>query len=170
MRKILIAALLSATAASAQVEQGILEDLQRDFGGIGGVPERGPVTSQPRAGAMLRGLDKMTGRAHDIPVMVGEQVTYERLSILLDACRVPAAGETTDAFAFVVIQDAREDTPRFSGWMMASSPALNAMDHPRYDIWVEDCIDQAPTPEPATDATVEPDADALDDAPLPDNG
>lgn len=27
----------------------------------------------------------------------------------------------------------------FSGWMFASSPALNAMEHPVYDVWVIDC-------------------------------
>lgn len=141
MRKILIAALLSAGAATAQVEQDILEDLQRDFGGIRDVPERGPVTSQVRPGAMLRGLDKMTGRARDIPVMADGTAEYERLTIELEACRVPGEGETPDAFAFLTIRDAREDAPRFSGWMIASSPALNAMDHPRYDVWVTGCID-----------------------------
>ena len=27
----------------------------------------------------------------------------------------------------------------FSGWMFASSPALNALEHPVYDVWVIDC-------------------------------
>ncbi|MEZ5921142.1 MAG: DUF2155 domain-containing protein [Parvularculaceae bacterium] len=27
----------------------------------------------------------------------------------------------------------------FSGWMFASSPALNPLDHPVYDVWVIDC-------------------------------
>jgi hypothetical protein len=27
----------------------------------------------------------------------------------------------------------------FSGWMFASSPALNSMEHPVYDVWVIDC-------------------------------
>ena len=29
--------------------------------------------------------------------------------------------------------------PLFSGWMFASSPALNALEHPVYDVWVIDC-------------------------------
>ena len=28
----------------------------------------------------------------------------------------------------------------FKGWMFASSPALAAMEHPVYDVWVVDCI------------------------------
>jgi len=170
MRKILIATLLSATAASAQVEQRILEDLQRDFGGVDGVPERGPVTSRLQVGAMLRGLDKMTGRAVDIPVMAGETVTCERLSILLDACRIPAEGETQDAYAFVEIQDSREEDPRFAGWMIASSPALNAMDHPRYDIWVTDCIDAMPDDTAGSEPVEDPVPEPLDEETLPDDG
>ena len=27
----------------------------------------------------------------------------------------------------------------FSGWMFASSPAVSALEHPVYDVWVTDC-------------------------------
>ena len=29
----------------------------------------------------------------------------------------------------------------FSGWMFASSPALNPLEHPVYDVWVLSCHD-----------------------------
>ena len=29
--------------------------------------------------------------------------------------------------------------PVFQGWMFASSPALNAMEHPVFDVWLLDC-------------------------------
>jgi hypothetical protein len=47
--------------------------------------------------------------------------------------------DAADAYAFLRIRDVREDTARFSGWMFASSPALSALDHPRYDVWVLSC-------------------------------
>jgi hypothetical protein len=28
----------------------------------------------------------------------------------------------------------------FTGWMFASSPALSALEHPVYDLWVLDCV------------------------------
>ena len=34
--------------------------------------------------------------------------------------------------------------PLFSGWMFASSPALNALEHPVYDVWVIDCRMELP--------------------------
>ena len=32
----------------------------------------------------------------------------------------------------------------FKGWMFASSPSLNAMEHPTYDVWVIDCTMEDP--------------------------
>ena len=31
----------------------------------------------------------------------------------------------------------------FRGWMFASSPALNALEHPVYDVWVINCTTRA---------------------------
>ena len=102
------------------------------------------TTSQETAQARvvhLRGLDTLAGRAVDIDVAVGETVRFGRLEILAEACRVPRDDPAADAYAFLSIRDVREDTPRFSGWMFASSPALSALDHPRYDVWVVSCAD-----------------------------
>ncbi|HVH04056.1 MAG TPA: DUF2155 domain-containing protein [Amaricoccus sp.] len=98
----------------------------------------GQETAQARV-VHLRGLDSLAGRAVDIDVPVGETVRFGRLEILAEACRVPRDNPTADAYAFLQIRDVREDVPRFSGWMFASSPALSALDHPRYDVWVVGC-------------------------------
>jgi hypothetical protein len=100
------------------------------------------ATSQETAQARvvhLRGLDTLSGRAVDIDVAVGETIRFGRLEILAEACRVPRDDPAADAYAFLKIRDVREDAPRFSGWMFASSPALSALDHPRYDVWVVGC-------------------------------
>jgi hypothetical protein len=75
----------------------------------------------------------------DIDVAVGETIRFGRLEIFAEACRVPRDDPGADAYAFLKIRDVREDSPRFSGWMFASSPALSALDHPRYDVWVVGC-------------------------------
>ncbi len=89
--------------------------------------------------ATLRGLDTLNGETRDLDVAVGETVVFGQLEIRLDACRVPREAPESDAFAFVWIRDRRAPEPRFSGWMFASSPALSALDHPRYDVWVLSC-------------------------------
>lgn len=92
------------------------------------------------SGAMLRMLDKSTGRVTDIEIRSGQQTREGMLDIALLECRYPEGDIAGDAFAHVVIHDTREDAPVFSGWMVASSPALNALDHPRFDVWVLRCI------------------------------
>lgn len=87
----------------------------------------------------LRGLDNLNGTAQDITVRVGGTVTFGQLEISAEACRVPLDDPKGDAEAFLKIRDVRETAPRFSGWMFASSPALSALDHPRYDVWVVSC-------------------------------
>ena len=87
----------------------------------------------------LRGLDNLNGTVQDIDMSVGETTRFGHLEITAEDCRVPRAEPEADAFAFLRIRDIREETPRFSGWMFASSPALSALDHPRYDVWVIGC-------------------------------
>ena len=87
----------------------------------------------------LRGLDTLNGTVHDITLRVGETVRFGNLEITAATCRIPEQDPQADAYAFLRIRDLREDAPRFSGWMFASSPALSALDHPRYDVWVLSC-------------------------------
>jgi hypothetical protein len=87
----------------------------------------------------LRGLDNLNGTAQDIDMRVGETTRFGHLEITAEACEVPRDDPAGDATAFLKIRDIREATPRFAGWMFASSPALSALDHPRYDVWVVRC-------------------------------
>jgi hypothetical protein len=87
----------------------------------------------------LRGLDTLNGTSSDIEMRVGETTRFGHLEITAEACRVPADDPAGDAYAFLKIRDIREEADRFSGWMFASSPALSALDHPRYDVWVVGC-------------------------------
>ena len=56
-----------------------------------------------------------------------------------DSAEEPAADPTSDAFADMTITDMRANARVFSGWMIASSPALSALDDARYDVWVISC-------------------------------
>ena len=88
---------------------------------------------------MLRGLDKVTGQTRELTLAVGERVEFGRLEVLLAECRFPAADPSSDAFAEMTITDKKANSRVFSGWMIASSPALSALDDPRYDVWVVSC-------------------------------
>lgn len=91
-------------------------------------------------GAVLRALDKVDGKTIDITVPSGGAVDAFGLTVELADCRYPAENPTGDAFAFLIIRDIDASEVDFQGWMIASSPALNALDHSRYDVWVLRCI------------------------------
>jgi hypothetical protein len=90
-------------------------------------------------GVVLRGIDKISGKVYDISLNAGQTADFEGLRITLHACRYPVGNPAGDAYAAIDIQDKIEQRNYFSGWMIASAPALSAMDHARYDIWVMRC-------------------------------
>jgi hypothetical protein len=94
-------------------------------------------------GAVVRWLDKLSGVTGDIELSRGQAARAGRLTVLLDDCRYPAEGVPTDAYAHLTISDEVRAGVVFSGWMLAAAPALNAMDHARYDVWVLRCLTSA---------------------------
>ncbi len=91
------------------------------------------------SGAIMRGLDTITGRVSEFEVAVGQSQKFDRLSIRLDACRYLPENPALHSYAYVVIDEFKSGKPLFSAWMIASAPALSAMDHPRYDVWLVRC-------------------------------
>lgn len=91
------------------------------------------------SGAYLRGLDKVTGAPVDFQMNVGDTVELGRLRVTLGECRYPTDNPSSDAFVWLVVRDGNAEETTFEGWMIASSPALNALDHQRYDVWVLRC-------------------------------
>ena len=96
---------------------------------------------------VLRGLDKITGRPTNIFAPIGMPVDFATLTITARYCYSTPPSETPETSAFLQIDDHRPDqAPRrvFSGWMYASSPGLNAVQHPLYDVWVISCSANVP--------------------------
>ena len=102
---------------------------------------------QASAGGTLRVLDKMTGDVETMEMQIGEARNFGFLTIGLDECRYPIESPSSDAFAHLTILPVTGGKVLFEGWMVASSPALMALDHPRYDVWVLRCKYDGPTPE-----------------------
>lgn len=90
-------------------------------------------------GAVLRMLDKVSGQVRDIALAAGDVTDLGRITVALQECRYPVGNPSGDAFAYLSVLGDDRDVPVFVGWMVASSPALNAMDHARYDVWVLRC-------------------------------
>jgi len=91
------------------------------------------------AGATLRALDKINGEVRELDLASGDTVQVGSLTVQLSECRYPVDNPDGDAYALLKIRETGTNRGVFSGWMLASSPALNPLEHPRYDIWVLRC-------------------------------
>lgn len=93
-------------------------------------------------GAILQGLDKVTARVSTFEAPLNQPVRFGTLEITVLRCVKTPPEEPPESSAFLVIRDIKPDeapVELFRGWMMASSPALSALEHPVYDVWVKDC-------------------------------
>jgi hypothetical protein len=116
----------------------------RVFAAIGLIAFSSPVLANylPTDTAVLRWLDKVTGRVTTLEAWVGDAIPIGTLSIEVQTCMTRPPEETPESATFLKIWDKRTDQAAaevFSGWMFASSPALSAMDHAVYDVWVLGC-------------------------------
>jgi hypothetical protein len=100
------------------------------------------------AGAVLRGLDKISGQARDFTAPIGKVTKFGTLEITVRACQKAAAEETPEVSVYIEVVDVpvprtKDDSPERkpikSGWIFASNPARNALEHPTYDVWAIDC-------------------------------
>lgn len=124
-------------------DEGDLDNsLDENFGdGVGEIVtsiQDGPGVSKG-SGAVLVGLDKVSGTSADLNVQNGQTIGLGWLQITLGECRYPTSNPSGDAYAWLVIREHNNEATVFQGWMIASSPALSALDHARYDVWVKNC-------------------------------
>ena len=94
--------------------------------------------------AQMQAMDKVTGQVSLIEVPVNGEVRFGSFSIVVRDCKTRPEEEIPENFAFVDVADTSFDASQvnvFKGWMISSSPALNAVEHPIYDVWLLKCVD-----------------------------
>ena len=113
--------------------------------------------------ATFAGLDKITGRITKFDVYIDETVLFGALEITPRACysRPPSEAQHISAFVEVDQRSLQGNSKRiFTGWMFADSPALNAVDHAVYDVWLIDCRTSSSVPPPGARSEPAPTAPA----------
>jgi Uncharacterized protein conserved in bacteria len=114
----------------------------------------GSVAAQPIANpvATFAGLDKITGRITRFDVYIDETVLFGALEITPRACYNRPQTDTlqrTSAFLEVDQRSLTGTSQRiFTGWMFADAPALHAIDHAVYDVWLVECKTSTDVPPP----------------------
>jgi hypothetical protein len=143
----------------------------------GPVTPPAPLTRTRSSVAILQALDKVTAETIRFEAPIGQPVRYKTLVFTVRACETSAADEPVPDFAAYVLVDSQpipapgKGVPParqvFRGWMYASSPGLNPLQHPVYDAWVIACKATIPaTPRPTPRPAARP-APAAKAAPVP---
>lgn len=119
-------------------------------------PVEAPIRRARYDTAVLQALDKVSAETLKFEAPVGRPVRWKGLIFTVRACERSAPDEPVeDAVAYVTIdsqprpQPGRPTPPprqAFRGWMYASSPGLNPMEHATYDAWVISCRANRPAP------------------------
>jgi len=101
-----------------------------------------PAPAPAVTGAVLQGLDKLVARVTEIEAPMDKEVRLGTLKIVVRQCVMSPPEAPPESSAFLEVTEQRPDEEArkvFSGWMFASSPALSALEHPIYDVWVVAC-------------------------------
>ena len=90
---------------------------------------------------VIQGLDKITARIQTFEVDVGQTYKFGVLDIFVERCVFSKPIFKPESLAFIKIKDNsdRLSEVNFNGWMFASSPALNALENPVYDVSILAC-------------------------------
>jgi hypothetical protein len=117
-----------------------------------------PLAASPSEAARVQnkvaeftGIDKITGRIITFDVYVGETVQFGALQVTPHVCWSSEKGEEPNTTVFVDVDEITLDRKIrriFTGWMLAESPGLNAIEHAVYDVWLKSCKDSSDVPPP----------------------
>ena len=91
----------------------------------------------------LKALDKITAKTSAIRLAVGEKEFFGPLEIKALKCQLSENKYSIDTVAYLQVKDlSAKDNNQvflFNGWTFASSPTLQSLDHPVYDLWITSC-------------------------------
>ena len=91
----------------------------------------------------LKALDKITAKTTAIRLGIGEKKFFGPLEIKALKCQLSENKDSIDTVAYLQVKDlSSKDNNQvflFNGWTFASSPTLQSIDHPVYDLWITSC-------------------------------
>ncbi len=108
--------------------------------------------AEPRK-VVIRVLDKITQRLREYELDMDQSIRFGIIDIRVRTCNATPPYERPENSAFVQIDEQRQGRPRqriYSGWMFSSTPSLNPLQHPIYDVWVIKCKMSFPDKGPDT--------------------
>jgi hypothetical protein len=112
-------------------------------------PPPGPPLPLRTPTAVMQVLDKVTAETLQFEAPVGRPIRYKTLVMTVRVCETRGASDPRPRPSAYVVMDTRAlavpghepPAPKrvFEGWMFATAPALHALEHPIYDVWLVGC-------------------------------
>lgn len=91
----------------------------------------------------LKAINKISTRISILQLKRGEETEFGNLSIKMHSCWRSSKDEEPENKVLLSLYEKLPGEANrlvFSGWMFSSSPAINSMQHPVYDISVVECF------------------------------
>ncbi len=109
------------------------------------------LTEYPKV--KLQTLDKITAHTSNFEAKIGDTIKFGSIYMKVQSCQKSSPMDDPESAAFIQVWEFDTGDKAewiFSGWMFASSPGLSSMNHPIYDVWIIDCVnDDKKTPSSA---------------------
>ena len=105
--------------------------------------EENEIQKNDKVYVNIKALDKITAKTSTIRLAIGEKKFFGPLEIKALKCQLSEGQDISDTVAYIQVKDlSAKDNNRvflFNGWTFASSPTLQSIDHPIYDLWITGC-------------------------------
>ena len=120
-----------------------IEDQNNSLIVIGNTTEEKITKKNDKIYINIKALDKITAKTSTIRLAIGEKKFFGSLEIKGLKCQLSEDSEFRDTVAYLQVKDLASKNNNqvflFNGWTFASSPTLQSIDHPIYDLWIISC-------------------------------
>ena len=134
---------LSPTFEEGKDELEKIEKINIDLNNTEDTLEKSDTRKNNKIYINLKALDKITAKTSAIRLAVGEKKFFGSLEIKALKCQLSENNDLMDTVAYLQVKDlSTKDNNQvflFNGWTFASSPTLQSIDHPIYDLWIISC-------------------------------
>ena len=134
---------LSPTFEENKDELEKIEEQNSNLNRIENITDENKILKNDKIYVNIKALDKITAKTSAIRLEIGEKKFFGPLEIKALKCQLSENNETIDTVAYLQVKDiSTKDNNQvflFNGWTFASSPTLQSIDHPVYDLWITSC-------------------------------
>ena len=134
---------LSPTFEEDKDELEKIDEKNTNLNKIEDISEESETQKNEKIYINIKALDKITAKTSAIRLGIGEKKFFGSLEIKALKCQLSENNDFIDTVAYLQVKDlSAKDNNQvflFNGWTFASSPTLQSIDHPVYDLWITSC-------------------------------